>query len=84
MIENAVDTICMDKALFKAHLPFWRQLVGLDQGQRMVLWASIQRQAYREIGLDYSWEHDEPVPVLPRRAIDEAQDTTIAEAGHYL
>lgn len=83
--EPAIDTILLDKALFRDHLPFWRQLVGLDAGQRMVLWASIQRRAYQEVGLDYCWESSEPQPLLPIKAVDEAQDTTIADShGRYL
>lgn len=83
--EPAIDTILLDKALFRDHLPFWRQLVGLDAGQRMVLWASIQRRAYQEVGMDYNWELEDPQPRLPLKTVDEAQDTTIADGhGHYL
>ena len=83
-VMGDVTTILLDKKLFKDHLDFWRQLIDLDQTQRMVLWASIQRQAYREIGMDYSWEADEPVPILPAKTANEAQDTVLDVTGHYL
>lgn len=79
-----VTTILLDKRLFKDHLGFWRQLIDLDQTQRMLLWASIQRQAYREVGLDYDWNSDQPVPVLPQVAEEPSQEDIIEQAGHYL
>ena len=87
--EPGTRTIRMEKTIFSDHMSFWRQLVGLDQSQRMILWASIQRQAYREIGLDYAWDTTDPVPLLPLKEVGEAQDTTITTpdtggAGHYL
>lgn len=82
--EKSDDLVRLDKSLFTAHMDFWRQLIDLNQGQRMVLWASIQRQAYREIGMDYNWENDDPVPALPRTEAAEAQDTILDVGGHYL
>ena len=79
-----VSTIMLDKKLFSDHLPFWRQLIDLDQGQRMVLWASLQRQAYREIGMDYAWDSDQPVPVLPSKEVQESMESIAEAVGHYL
>ena len=77
--------IKLDKSLFTDHIDFWRQLIDLNPPQRMVLWASIQRQAYREIGMDYNWENQEPVPALPKIEAAEAQDTVIdTSMGNYL
>ena len=79
-----VSTILLDKKLFRDHLEFWRQLIDLDQTQRMLLWASIQRQAYREVGLDYDWNSDQPVPILPQVVAEQPQEDVIEGAGHYL
>lgn len=81
---GAVSTVLLDKALFRDHLDFWRQLIDLDQTQRLLLWASIQRQAYREVGLDYDWNSDQPVPVLPHVDAEQPQEDVVEVAGHYL